>query len=326
MENVGIRDVARHAGVSIGTVSHVINNTKALTPETIKRVMHSIEVLGYRPNATARSFKTGKHNLIAFIVPDIANAFFSTLIEEVEAVMSTEGYKVLVVNTKETKSREIQNIDVLSSGFVDGLLIASTLEDFSELSKILPSTIPSVFVDRQLPSCPCDTIIVKSGAAMEEGILHLIKNGHKKIGYITGLLRISTTIERLDSYTATMKQAGLYNPELIRIGDSMSSCVSSHLESLLDMKCTAIVASNNIMAIEAMMIMLSKGLNIGRDIELLGFKDSEQVQYGLNLMNLIYQPTIQFGRIIGERMIARLKYPSAPVTLTTLDATFLPRS
>lgn len=325
MKKVSIVDVAKHAGVSVATVSYVNNNTKQVSPETTKRVEESIKTLGYKPNVTARSFKTGKKHLIAFVVPDIANAFFATLIEEVEMVLAEKGYKLIIQNTKETKLREIESINVASSGLVDGFIIASTLEDYHELDNVLPASMPSIFIDRKLPGCPSDTLVVNCYEATCEGVRHLIDKGHTKIGYITGLAHISTTRERLLAYQNTMAEHGIYDENLIRMGNSMSHCVDHHLTSLLESGCTAIAIANNMMATEAMIQMLENGILPGRDIELLGFKDSDQPQYGLQHMNLVCQPTSTLGRLAGERIVKRLEDPSLPVQNEVLHATFIQR-
>lgn len=326
MSKASMRDVARHAGVSIATVSHVINNTRFVKQETRRRVLDSIRELDYSPDAVARSFKTGRRNLIAFIVPDIANSFFSTLIEEVENIVSRDGFRLLVVNTKETKQRELDNLHILGTGLVDGFIIASTLDSYEEMSRVLPSALPMVFLDRRLPGCPCDTIVVDNYGAMYQGVRHLIALGHTRIGYITGLPRISTTAERLEAYQAAMHSAGLDCEGLVRIGDSMSSCVNAHLTDLLHNGCTALVAANNVMATEAMLQMLEQGLRPGRDVELLGYKDSDQAQYGLQHMHLICQPTVALGRTAGQQMLERLANPELPVRQTVLQAAFVPRA
>ena len=110
-----MKDVAKHAEVSVATVSHVINNTRFVSEETRKKVMDSIEVLGYVPDPTARSFKTGRKNLIGIVVPDIANPVWAIIIEEAESVLARDGYKLLIVNTKETESREIENLKLPAS-------------------------------------------------------------------------------------------------------------------------------------------------------------------------------------------------------------------
>lgn len=325
MGRIGIQEVAQRAGVSTATVSYIINNKKQVSPETRKRVEQSIKELGYRPNEIARSFKTGKKNLVAFIVPDIANNFFSTLIEEIESVLASENYKLMILNTKETKLRELDSINTISRGMVDGVILASTMGDYSEIKDVLPPSIPIIFIDRELPDCPSDSITVNCYDATSAGIENLIAKGHFRIGYITGLPRISTTIERLNAYTAVMKKHGIYDPSLIRIGDSMSHCVKTNLDSLLDSGCSAIVITNNVMATEAMLQMLDKGILPGRDVDMLGFKDSFQAQYGLQHMDLIVQPTQELGQLAGRQILKRMADPSAPQEHISINAEFVPR-
>ncbi|MEA4998333.1 MAG: LacI family DNA-binding transcriptional regulator [Candidatus Limiplasma sp.] len=324
MANYGIRDVAKHAGVSIATVSHVLNNTRFVTEETRNRVKEAIQTLGYQPNAIARSLKTRRYNLIAFVVPDIANAFFATLIEEVENTIAEKGYRLIVVNTKETKTREIENLRALANGIVDGFIIASTLSNYADIAKVVPADVPTVFIDRSLPMCPCDTITVTNYAAMYQGVSHLIRMGHRNIGYITGLPRISTTAERLKAYQAAMDAEQLPTEGLVRIGDSMSTCVATHLDELLHAKCTALVVSNNVMATEAMLQLMDRGLKAS-DIDILGYKDSEQAQYGLQHMHLITQPTIDLARAAGRQILERIENPSLPIRQTVIQAVFTPK-
>ncbi len=325
MSKNSIVDVAKYAGVSTATVSHVINNTKQVLPETKKKVEEAIQALGYKPNMVARSFKTGKKYLVAFIVPDIANQFFSTLIEEIETILAQKGYRLMILNTKETKSRELSSIDAVANGVVDGMIIASTMENYKELKNTLPENLPTVFIDRKLPDCPRSTITVNCYDATCSGIEYLINKGHKRIGFITGLSRISTTMERLQAYENTMKNNGLYDKTIIKVGNSMSHCVEEHLASLVQSKCTAIVIANNIMATEAMNLLLKAGVNPGRDIELLGFKDSELAQYGLQHMSLVCQPTAELGKIAGRQILSQMEDSSSPVISLVLNAIFKAR-
>ncbi len=322
MAKVSIRDVATHAGVSIATVSNVINNTRFVKEETRNLVLKSIDELHYSPNAAARSFKTGKRNMIAFIVPDISNPFFATLIEEVENVISKEGLSLLVINTKETKNREIESLKRLSSGIVDGFLIASTLENYSEMNGIVPEGLPVVLVDRLLAGAPYDTITVANYQAVSSSVEYLIKRGHKKIGFITGIPRISTTAERLEAYRDTMEKYDLLKDSLICTGTSMTSLVTENLDALLKQGCTALVISNNLMAVEALTILSQR--KIRSEIELVGYKDSEQSQYGLQHMNLICQPVVELGRAAGRQLLERLKNPNMPVQKVLLQAEFQP--
>ena len=137
MGTVTIRDVARLANVSSATVSHVFNKTRFVSPEKTEQVLKAAKELNYTPNAYAKSFRTGKKNLIGFIVPDISNRFFATIIEAVETTLSQYNYKLIVANTKETGTRELEHLSYFCSGVVDGLLIASTFKNYSDISKYL---------------------------------------------------------------------------------------------------------------------------------------------------------------------------------------------
>lgn len=323
-KNVSIKDVAQRANVSIATVSYVLNNTKAVTPETRKAVEDSVKALGYRLNKTARSFKTGRTQLIAFVVPDIANPFFSTLIEEVERILAESDYRVLIVNTKETISREINIITSLSGGVVDGFLIASTIEDFNTLRNVIPTGFPTVFLDRTLLNSPYDTVVVDSYDSIVNGIEYLIGKGHKKIGCITGLMRISTSKERLIAYSDTMRKHNLYDESLIKIGDSMVHCVESKLSELLDSKCTAIFIANNVMATETIARLQERGIRPGKDIEIIMFKDSEEILYTEHDMHMIKQPTLELARTASRQLLKRInKTEDEPLKVITLPASFI---
>ena len=124
---VTISDVARLAGVSTATVSHTINHTRYVSEETREKVYRAIAELGYTPDASARSFRTGRKRTIGFIVPDISNKFFATMIESVEHCLSGHGYHLIIANTKEDMDREETSIRLLTAGLVDGLLIILTL-------------------------------------------------------------------------------------------------------------------------------------------------------------------------------------------------------
>ena len=139
---VTISDVARLAGVSTATVSHTINNTRYVSAETKEKVYQAINELGYTPDASARSFRTGKKKTIGFIVPDISNKFFGTMIESVEDYLSAHGYHLIVANTKESKEREENSIRLLTAGLVDGLLVASTMDTLQEFDHLIPTGFP----------------------------------------------------------------------------------------------------------------------------------------------------------------------------------------
>lgn len=321
-----MRDVAQHAQVSVATVSHVINDTRFVKEETRARVLNSIEELGFRPNAMARIFKTGRKNLIGFIVPDIANTFFSTLIEEIESVIATANYKLIIVNTKETIAQELEGIKTLSNGIVDGLIVASTCEQYSEWSHLIPEELPLVLIDRCLPGASYDNIAISDYEALYRGVETLVHEGHRRIGYIAGLSRLSTTHERLEAYKDALTSFQLpVDNDLIRYGDSMSKSATVHVAELLRLECTALVVSNNIMTRDVLSYLYDKNIQVGTGFDIVGYQDGMQTDFFLKNIHLVKQPVVQLGRSAGQQMLERIKMPIAPVKEIVLQSTFLAR-
>lgn len=318
-----IKDVAKMAGVSTATVSHVINGTRYVSDETKQRVRDSIDALGYVPNAMARVFKTGKKNLVGFIVPDIANPFWSLIIEEIEAVLAQNGYRLLIVNTKETPERECDALRMLSYGICDGIIVASTLTDWRLIEKNLPKSFPLILIDRSFPDCPLEAITISNYNSIYKGVEQMIAEGHTRIGFVTGLPRISTTVERLDAYRAAMAAHNLPTDGLIQEGSALAKSAVLPLGLLIDRGCTAVVVSNNVMANDTVMFLSQRGLEIGRDISLLCYNEEGRDRFGFERANRIAQPCIELGRIAGERILARIQSPEAAVRNSILYSSYI---
>jgi len=305
-----ITDVAKTAGVSTATVSHVLNGTKHLTDKTRKKVLDAISELEYSPNLSARSFRVGKTYLIGFVVPDILNSYFATLIEQIESILTLSGYNLLICNTKESLSREINAIKSLSSGIVDGLVIASTANSYMEIGNYIPNDFPVVFIDRIIGDCPYDTVTISSGRAVIEGVNYLIDRGHRNIGYIAGLRHLSTTKERLNAYKSALKNHSIeYDEHLVKYADSMYDSANHLVDDLVTNKCTAIFATNSIMTNDVIWFLTTNGLCVGKDIEVVGFEDSPINRSIVGMIPVIAQPTIEMGIFAGERILQMVENP-----------------
>lgn len=323
---VTMQDVAAKAGVSAATVSHVINNTRFVSDETTNKVLASIQELGYIPDPIGRSLKTGKKNLIGFIVPDIANLVWSVIIEEVERIIALHGSKLIVSNTKETASRELESIQLLASGIVDGLIVASTLSDFEDIRKVVPENFPLVFLDREIKNCPSDVVISQDYDAFYQGVQRFIFNGHKHIGLITGLESLSTSKIRLAAYKAAMEDHNLpIDPDFIQIGYSTTRDSIPILQKLLAAKCTAIVISNNIMLNDVLRDLHKLNVHVGNDIEILGQGVEGMMESILSPIHFVVQPSIDMGRQAGICIINRIENPDSPARRVVLPMKLLAR-
>jgi len=324
---VTISDVARLAGVSTATVSHTINNTRYVSAETKDKVCKAIAELGYTPDASARSFRTGKKKTVGFIVPDISNKFFGTMIESVENYLSAHGYHLIISNTKEDANREETNLRLLTAGLVDGLLVASTMEDFDRFVSLIPAGFPVVLVDRVFDTKTFSSICVSNFQPIYRSVCRLAGKGAKRIGIVGGLPRLSSTKERISAYKEAMADCGLEIDEnLILYGNSMENSVQSCLDALLEQKCDAIVVCQGLMASETIIYLHQKGIQLGKDIDLVSFVDYDTNLYQLysGQMDCIVQPVEELGEAAGEQILRRIEQPDAPVFEKVLTSAYRP--
>src|SRR5690349_3807040 len=197
-----IQDVARQAGVSISTVSRVLNGTARVNADVKKRVEEAILALNYRPNPAARSLRTNRSHIIGLLISDIQNPFFMRLIQGVEEEALRHEYSLILCNSNESPQREQQYLDVLYSERVAGAIIVPTRERIGEatLNKFRERKIPIVAVDRRVKDKDVDAVLVDNVRGAREAITHLINNGYRRIAAITGPLTVTTGRDRLEGY------------------------------------------------------------------------------------------------------------------------------
>lgn len=324
---VTISDVARLAGVSTATVSHTINNTRYVSSDTKEKVYQAIAELGYTPDASARSFRTGKKKTMGFIVPDISNKFFGTLIESAENYLSTQGYHLIIANTKENMEREETNLRLLTAGLVDGLLIASTMDDFARLDALIPANFPVVLVDRTFDARKYSSVSVSCFQSIYRSVCRLAGKGKRRIGIIGGLPRLSTTKERVAAYRAAIADCGLpQNEDLIRYGDSMEDSAPPCLDQLLEQNCDAILVCQGLMASVTIAYLRGRSIRLGQDLEIVSFVDYDTHAYEFyyNQVDRIIQPVEELGRIAGEQILLRVEEPGTPVAERVLTSEYRP--
>ena len=324
---VTISDVARLAGVSTATVSHTINNTRYVSAETKERVYQAIRELGYTPDASARSFRTGRRQTVGFIVPDISNKFFGTMIESVENYLSAHGYHLIIANTKENPDREESSLRLLTAGLADGLLVASTMDDFARFDALIPAGFPVVLVDRTFETKKYSSVCVSNFQPIYRSVCRLAGKGARRIGIVGGIPRLSSTKERVAAYREAVQDCGLpLDDALISYGDSMEDSVQSCLDSLLVQRCDAVLVCQGLMAAATIIYLRKKGLRISEDLDLVSFVDYDSNLYELysDQMDCIVQPVEELGRSAGEQILSRIETPDAPVFEKVLTSAYRP--
>ena len=313
-----IQDVAKLAGVSTATVSHVINGTRFVSNQTKQVVFDAIEALSYVPDLVARNLKTGKKNTIGFIIPTFANSYFFNIIEAVESIVRSAGYSLLISNSKENSKKEIQSFRYLSAGLVDGIIAISTLPDFQEIADVVPKNLPILLIDREVDHCLCDTLTVSAYDSIYEITLSFLRSGrHQKIGYLASDDDLKTTTERLRGFQDALA-AEHWAPKdaCILHADSTANAQEAgtayqQVASMLENGVTAILVSTNVMTQEALRCLSERNLSPVKDVEIVGLFNPPYV-YPCPGLRWINMPGRTVGTLAGKAILNRLNNPDAP--------------
>ncbi len=221
-KSASIYDVARESEVSVFTVSAVVNNKSHVGKKLRERVEAAIRKLNYRPNLVARSLAASRTHTIGMIVPDIANPFFPMVVRGAEDAARKHGYNLLLCNSDDSLDQEEQAIELLLSKRVDGILLTKAAEDFrpSLRQMIKEVGIPFVLVMRTYPKLTKDAVITDDYQGAYDAVCHLARSGRRRIGLISGPLKVSNALARSQGFHDALKAQGLpFEQELVVEGD-----------------------------------------------------------------------------------------------------------
>ena len=224
-----IKKVAEIAGVSVGTVSHVITGSVNVSEPLRLKVQDAIRKLNYHPNHVARSLKTSKTRTLGIIVPDMTISFFPQVIRGAETAARERGYSLIAVNSDEDGERQKELLSLLRSQRVEGILlvVAAAPTPISQLTLILDASIPMVCLDRIPDRVPVDSVSVEDEDAAEMGVAHLIEMGARRIALVTGPPALKNERRRLQGYKQALQKAGIpANDNLIWRGSLRSGDVA----------------------------------------------------------------------------------------------------
>ncbi len=304
-------DVARAAGVSLATVSSAINGSAPVSAELKARVQAAVAEVGYQVNAVARSLKKGSTGTIGLMITDITNPFFTNVIHSIQDAAHRRGYSVMLCCSDEDPAKERLHLQLLTDRMVDGLIIA-TAGHTDELHGLWRSgRTPIVLIDRLIEGIEADAVIIDNVAATRDAIRHLVAQGHRRIGIITGRREISTSRERYEGYCQALVEAGLPADEeliapAVRFSSQDGYGAAMKLLALPD-RPTAIFASNNLSAIGLMRAIKDMGLNCPDDVSVACFDDFDWANVFHPRLTTVAQPTQAIGVQATTMLIERLK-------------------
>ena len=304
-----LRDVARHAGVSVTTAHRGINGKGELGEETRQRILDSAKTLGYVRNETARSLVSGRSNTIGMVVTDNASPVYAGIVRGVESVVKAAGYGLLLCNSADDPADSLFCLELLRSKQVDGVLITPVQSDLAELNYLRDAQIPYVLLLRTFGDALDDVVVTNNESAGRAATGLLVELGHRQIGHIAGPAHVSSARGRLAGYTQALQDAGLpIDPDLIvHAPFTTAGGYAAALELLnRDDRPSAIFSSNDMQAVGVMKAARELGIRIPDELALVGGDDIELAEFLEIPLTTFHQPAFEIGSRGAELLLSRL--------------------
>lgn len=319
-------DVAQRAGVSVSTVSHVINGTRIVREETRRAVLAAIEDIGYTHNTITRSLITTSTQVIGLAISVISNLHW--IVPPIERAMSSAGYTLITVETRDEVEQELKVVKALQQRRVDGIFLAPTVSDQNPTIRyLLQLGVPTVLVDR-CTSYEFDRVGTENTNAIARLVTHLAELGHERIGMISGHPAVLTTRERVKGYVAGLQRLGLpHDPAIVKCGNSNADDAEIAVYRLLASRDrpTALVVGNNHMTIGALRALERRKIRIPDDTALVSFDDLELADLMSPRLTTMAQPIEKIGQEAARLMLTRLANPTQGAREVRLSPKFMDR-
>ncbi|MGC9409041.1 LacI family DNA-binding transcriptional regulator [Streptomyces sp. DZ1-3] len=328
-------DVARSAGVSVATVSHVLNDTRPVLPNTRRAVLDAVEELGYTPNTLARSLVTSRTRSIGLAVSAISNPYFTEILQGVEASALEHGYGLLIADPHDDPAHEREVVRMLHERRVDGMIVAPSAEPKGLVAYLGRHRVPAVFLDRvvEVPKgdgAPrFDQVCAESAEPTARLVGHLTGLGHRRVGLVAGRPGLSTTRERITGYRHGLAAAGLpFDERLLVHGDSEADGGARASAALLSLAVppTALITANNAMTIGALRALRDRGLSVPGDVALCCFDDFAWADLFTPRLTAIAQPSRDLGAQAVRLLLERLAAADRPARTVRLPCAFVHRT
>ncbi len=310
-----IKKVAELAGVSVGTVSHVITGSVNVSEPLRLKVQAAIRELNYHPNHVARSLKTSKTRTLGIIVPDLTISFYPQIIRGAETAARKRGYSLIAVNSDDEGERQRDLLSLLRSQRVEGILlvIAAAPLPLNQLTRILDDDIPMVCLDRTPDRIPVDSVCVEDAEAAEMGVAHLIAQGARRIAIVTGPLNLKNERRRLQGCTQALRKAGIQpEEELIwsanlRPEDIAADCRRHLAHSPPEARPDAIFCTNGQSALGVLRAFRECGIRTPEDIAFATFDELTVEDIFTPAITTVVQPAYEIGFRAAEILLDRIE-------------------
>lgn len=304
-----IKDVAKHTGLSIATVSKYINGGNVLESNRVL-IENAIRELDFKVNEMARGLKTNRTMTIGVLIPALENIFCTSIVANIENILIKSGYSTIICDYKQDPDLEKEKFNFLVNKMVDGI-ITMPLGSYAEGVKDLQRrNIPVVLIDRPIREVSCDTVLVDNLNASYDAVEYLITQGHKRIGIIVGPKDIFTAQERLKGYLRVFEDYSLtVDHSMVKTGDYQIESGYRLLNELLDASepPTAVFVTNYEMTLGAIMAVNERNVKIPDELSLIGFDNLQLAKIVKPPLSIVVQPMQQIGETAANILLKRLK-------------------
>ncbi|MEU1278136.1 LacI family DNA-binding transcriptional regulator [Streptomyces sp. NPDC005805] len=315
----GIKDVAAQAGVSVATVSRVLNGHPSVSPDARARVLAAVEKLGYRPNAVARSLRTDQTRTLGLVISDVMNPYFTELARFVEEEARALGYSVIIGNADERPDLQDAHVRTLLDRRIDGLLVSPADGPSPVTLDAARGATPVVFVDRWVPGVDVPVVRADGTDAIRDLVAHLHALGRRRVAIIAGPAATTTGRERVDAFHAALRAHGIPLPaEYIGQGDFQADSGRRATERFLDLPepPETVFATDNLMALGALDAIRARGLRVPDDIGLAAFDDIPWFLHTDPPVTAVAQPVAELARAAVRAVVDLIEgRPPQSVTL-----------
>jgi LacI family transcriptional regulator len=311
-----IREVAKRAGVSLGTVSNVLNRPEIVAEETRLRVQSAIEEIGFVRNGSARQLRAGTSKYIGLVMLDVANPFFTEVARGVEDAANEAGYVVILCNSDDSVEKESHYLQVLEEQRARGVLITPVQSDAGYLQRFRKRGIAVVLLDRPSKIKDLCSVAVDDVKGGELAASHLLDQGHERIGFVHGPLSIRQCADRRRGVLRAVRATGL-EPEQVVVDITTAAQNAREgeesVERLLHARIqpTAVFCANDLLALGVMRGLMKRGMSIPKDMALVGYDDVEFASVLSTPLTSIRQPKYELGRVAAEMLIDEANHPTS---------------
>ena len=313
---VSIREVASHAGVSVGTVSNVLNRPEIVAPATRTRVLRSISELGFVPNESARQLRRGRGRVLGLVVLDVANPFFTDVAKGVEEATAAAGMAVIFCNSDGDPARESAYLDLLEEQRVRGVLITPVDDASQRLLRLRERGILVILLDRRARSRELCSVSVNDVRGGELAIRHLIETGHRRIAFVGGPRALEQVRDRYRGAAKAARAAGLDPAEVLHRVDTSTLTVPAGLEAaqrLLELprsrRPTAVFCANDLVALGMLQGLTRQRARVPDDVALVGYDDIDFAAAAAVPLTSVRQPRQRLGRVAAELLMDEMRNP-----------------